>query len=1013
MKYLYLSVCVFSLSLVGCYGNGSSNDNGSSKQQIKNSLQSTTKENLTPRLGDPGFFMMNSFSGAGIQCVDLSDVPTKIENIQGGIYFSSTSAINSLERTLDLGVGANLQQTNLRFMGIAKQIDSLQETSKSISLMYYAEEHGTLSAILTNHSVSLTPFASDILYDNSLTETQKEILLKSYCGDTFVSGYNAMASIIATMKINFSSADQKDTFSAAIDAHASDVFKVFAEISSLAQQKKVSGSVDVEIKQYGGHPEELLKSLKTYGVESNIINCSVSNVTQCETIMRWISSYTGKLQEQLKTGTDYQMAAGKPILAMYSDLLYSGDDYMISSYVEEDNNGVIGTKSMKLYELLPKVSLLIDKINSDETILEQLLGTYDVSLATSDSGLAKLAGIRNTLKNINSVFATGQPSIADKNGYGALNNPSGDTLNRACFYPNSIFSYESTPDISAVKLNNILSQINSMGIDKHSKWLENKCGEYIISIVSQLNKATKNLVHLSADDGNLNYNNSYLDHINKPEIIVGGEYAKYLDNKLYLIPDYFDETGKVYNLVGADTNSDRVKGSKFILDYNGTSLRLAGKIDGVDIWHYPIFMLPLDFFNEGTANRDFSISDAGASPISLIWNKNNNNDKFRIITAKNLLIAPLFNQYDAHGCHSNDAAPKTELQCTGLNQLGVLALDNNNIHDNAAAMLYNKLFSHLSVSSNLFYSHSRFEQAISQIGSGSLIGVESVIQAKQACLYPKEVVYDATSDDKLQGTCVQLTADSKRCRVDQVNVSSDMSEIKSGCYPHDVVNNNVLDRDVIFNALYDVDLLNLSGLKSLTVNDIINQSFACQAPNKLGIFYSQILGSMDVNVSTVCYSTREQEQIYQTGVPFCNYPKLLVKKLVYNYNGTSYMASTQYDCLPKSLYKLVVKETSKSRELSTAYFNMKTDYRVNVYIDASLSFTDFVEKYNNCDLTSNQFIFEKDYRGQLKFTCSLKNYIVPSTIIASCSGGVNKLIPFVETEFIKSSGYQVKFVKCY
>jgi hypothetical protein len=112
------------------------------------------------------------------------------------------------------------------------------------------------------------------------------------CGDLFVSSYKVGAQLLLTIKLQFNSHTEKESFSAKFGVNFGSFLSISTDIQKTISQTNSSGSMTILGYQSGGNPAELSKILNSSCGSSYCAGtCSMQKLSDCNAAVNGLLKY--------------------------------------------------------------------------------------------------------------------------------------------------------------------------------------------------------------------------------------------------------------------------------------------------------------------------------------------------------------------------------------------------------------------------------------------------------------------------------------------------------------------------------------------------------------------------------------------------------------------------------------------------------------------------------------------------------------------------------------------------
>jgi len=224
--------------------------------------------------------------GTFFQCLKTYNT-TFIGDGKSIIYFSDSITFEEVEKDLEIDID---EEANI---GIFSEDASASYTrhikdDKYSRSFYYSEK-----VELPGKKLNIVDFGT-----NALSDVGKQIYelgadeFREKCGDQVIFQQSYGAGLYVTLKINFHTHSDKETFSANIDVTLGDIGSASASISSVVSKYNLQASIEVSAFQIGGDPSQIAKIFtEPCGPHYCITSCSFTDLSACQGIIDGIIKY--------------------------------------------------------------------------------------------------------------------------------------------------------------------------------------------------------------------------------------------------------------------------------------------------------------------------------------------------------------------------------------------------------------------------------------------------------------------------------------------------------------------------------------------------------------------------------------------------------------------------------------------------------------------------------------------------------------------------------------------------
>jgi hypothetical protein len=240
---------------------------------------SSTTEGIQPGMG----YSSDSQSLAKAICYKTVTV---LKSGQSSLlHFNEAIDYNKMLQTFNLDVdikgGYGLFSTNDMF----QYMKTIQDDSLSLSINYYQK-------VSDNVVMTFSYDPKNILTDvgKNIYQDGKNPMFRLLCGDYLITSYEEGAVLILSMKILFSSKEEKKNFQTKIGVSVGGFINASASINKAAEEMKLSGRIEISAYQMGGDPTQLSKLLA-----SSVIDCDIKDIKSCQDTAKSLINYVSNI----------------------------------------------------------------------------------------------------------------------------------------------------------------------------------------------------------------------------------------------------------------------------------------------------------------------------------------------------------------------------------------------------------------------------------------------------------------------------------------------------------------------------------------------------------------------------------------------------------------------------------------------------------------------------------------------------------------------------------------------
>lgn len=159
----------------------------------------------------------------------------------------------------------------------ANYMRSMEEQDYSLSLNYYNYAFNTISIDLAGYGMGILNQNGQNIYNNG-----QNPYFGIICGDQYISSYDQGAMLIMGLNIELSSSFAKQEFNGAVKSAFGNIFSAATQVSNIASQLHIQGTVLMQAYQMGGEPSQLANILsKDSNGDYYALSCSIQDMANC------------------------------------------------------------------------------------------------------------------------------------------------------------------------------------------------------------------------------------------------------------------------------------------------------------------------------------------------------------------------------------------------------------------------------------------------------------------------------------------------------------------------------------------------------------------------------------------------------------------------------------------------------------------------------------------------------------------------------------------------------------
>jgi hypothetical protein len=169
----------------------------------------------------------------------------------------------------------------------ANYMRSMEELDYSLSLNYFSYAFNTISVDLAGYGLGILNSNGQSAYANG-----QNPYFGIICGDQYISSYDQGAMLIMGLNIELSSSSAKQEFNSAVKGAFGNIFSAATQVSSIASQLHIQGTVVMQAYQMGGEPSQLANILsKDINGDYYALSCSIQNMADCTNAANGLLNY--------------------------------------------------------------------------------------------------------------------------------------------------------------------------------------------------------------------------------------------------------------------------------------------------------------------------------------------------------------------------------------------------------------------------------------------------------------------------------------------------------------------------------------------------------------------------------------------------------------------------------------------------------------------------------------------------------------------------------------------------
>lgn len=341
------------------------------------------KDGPTLRLGD-GYLTYDHLS-LGTTAIIMDATKVLYSGLQNSILLDATIDHSQLAKDLNVDFSASGGWGNYSgsaTVGYLKHINNNQFTENYTYVeRFFSKAELDIRALPPNIN-ALTLNAATLYINKGI-----QAFTNQY-GDTFIRQLPMGAYLIINIRLSFSSAMERDRFSAIINGDMGSIFTAGAKIQFAIQKSRVTGKMEVSAFQLGGDPTQLpfIFSKKTDG-GYYVTDCALSNLTACQSVINGTINYAQTdFVKQIKEGNNGAPlgtleVVGEPVLDTYSN------KFMLQPAPPLDPI-IVGTRL--------QLATLFNKLKSTKAFFDHLIASPASLYFTPDANVL-LQSINTTL----------------------------------------------------------------------------------------------------------------------------------------------------------------------------------------------------------------------------------------------------------------------------------------------------------------------------------------------------------------------------------------------------------------------------------------------------------------------------------------------------------------------------------------------------------------------------------------------------------------------------------------
>jgi len=203
------------------------------------------------------------------------------------VYFSDSISFNELQRALNIEVDEKASIGIFSEDASANYARHIQDDNYTQSF-YYAE---TIN--LPTKVIQIEDYGTDALGNiGKSVYAQGPNKFREVCGDQVIKQLGLGAGLYVTLRIEFHTHSDKETFSSNIDVTLGDLGSASSSISSVISKYNLQANLELSALQIGGDITQIAKIFNnSCGDHYCITSCSFSNLSACQGIIDGVITY--------------------------------------------------------------------------------------------------------------------------------------------------------------------------------------------------------------------------------------------------------------------------------------------------------------------------------------------------------------------------------------------------------------------------------------------------------------------------------------------------------------------------------------------------------------------------------------------------------------------------------------------------------------------------------------------------------------------------------------------------
>lgn len=252
-----------------------------------------------------------------------------VKSFQKDIKLSHSIDSNQLAKVLNINLEAKSGWGKFSSSAAVDYINRIKNDDYSLSFNYQSVVYGNVALDISDYyGVNALNAGAAAAYNSSPDDFIKR------CGDSYIRQMDLGAVLNVTMRIRFSTQEQKKKFEASFEGKMGDVISASANVKKEIERSHFKGTIDVIAFQAGGNPGHLDR---IFGLdqEHHIVRCNLTNLDACAKAIDDVINYAQANGRWSEIGFSNQIQLKKGRIEADSLIPINLNEATISSYSDD------------------------------------------------------------------------------------------------------------------------------------------------------------------------------------------------------------------------------------------------------------------------------------------------------------------------------------------------------------------------------------------------------------------------------------------------------------------------------------------------------------------------------------------------------------------------------------------------------------------------------------------------------------------------------------------------------